>query len=395
MYILFLIIIIAVDILSYLTLSRGRIIKSRTAISYLKILHYLFSALSWTIIIILLIRRNEFDENPFLSLMMTLSFIFVIVWIPRVIITILSNISFWLSKAAPGLSRIINNFGISISAIIIIVLVSGNLIGRFNFKYDETEISYSDLPPALEGFRIVHISDMHLCSFHNREDKLEKVMNTINSLSPDLIVNTGDFVTLSWKEMVPFTSILGKAYGRYGKFAIPGNHDAGTYHPFYTDKDMETNVRKMDSLLKLSAYTQLKDSSLVLDINGVDIKVAGVITRGSIPDIIFGDLDKALGEEEADFTLLLSHDPNHWYNEIDSSDGIDLTLSGHTHGGQFGISLGRSRWSPASLLYPAWGGLYNKDESYLYVNRGLGTISLPVRIAMPPEITVITLKSKN
>ena len=256
------------------------------------------------------------------------------------------------------------------------------------------DVSRPGAPETLNGPHDgpgTHLSDMHLSSFHRNKDRLAELLEEVNALKPDIIVNTGDFVTIAWNELAPFTDILNMSVSKYGNFAIPGNHDAGTYHPYYKDTDRELNTKIIDSLLVESGYTQLKDSCVILNIKDSRLKIAGVITRGTIPDIIFGDLDKALGNQGADFTILLTHDPNHWYYELQESKIADLTLSGHTHGMQLGLRIRNFQWSPVSLLYPAWNGLYGANNNYLYVNRGLGTISLPLRIGMPPEITVITL----
>ena len=280
-----------------------------------------------------------------------------------------------------------------LSLLTILLVTSGTLYGRFNFQFEEIEIKYDNLPDDLEGLRIVHISDMHLSSFHRNKKRLRDLLKEITSLEPDILVNTGDFVTIAWNEMAPFTEILRESVSRYGNFAIPGNHDAGTYHPFYDDRDRRQNVSIFDSLLLESGYIQLKDSCVIINIEDSKLKIAGVITTGRVPDIIFGDLEKALGDKEADFTILLSHDPNHWYYELRESNKVNLTLSGHTHAMQLGFKIGKFQWSPASLIYPAWNGIYGAENNYIYVNRGLGTISLPSRIGMPPEITIITLSS--
>jgi len=393
--ILNIVILLAIDILSFLTIRSSRLIKSPAGISILKIAHILLSLFTWLLFILILVRGKDFDENKNISLMLYFGMMGLAIFLPRFVIILFSNLAYLLRKRLAGFSTSINYAGMLISALIILLVTAGTIRGRFNFKYTEYDISYDKLPAELDGFRIIHLSDMHLSSFHNKEDRLREAMEMVNSKNPSIIVYSGDFVTISWKEMSPFTSILASSVSRYGNFAIPGNHDAGTYHPHYSEEDRAVNVIKMDSLIEDSGYTQLKDSSVLLKVDDASIKIAGVITGGRIPDISFGDLDKALGQAEADFTILLSHDPNHWYYEIGSSDAIDLVLSGHTHGAQFGIRIGKFSWSPASWLYPAWGGLYNRDKTYLYVNRGLGTISLPTRIGMPPEITVINLCSSD
>lgn len=396
MYIIInIIIILAIDILSFITLSRGRIIERKGVVNAFKIIHLFLSLCIWILFIVLLFWKGDFADNRNISRLMLMGFFIAAIFIPRIIIVIFSNLAYFIYPRFPSAAKKINYSGIILSLLTILLVTSGTLYGRFNFQIEEINLKYDNLPEDLEGFRIVHISDMHLSSFHRNEDRLRDIIKEINSLEPDILINTGDFVTIAWNEIAPFTDILSESGSRYGNFAIPGNHDAGTYHPFYNDLDREQNVRIFDSLLFESGYTQLKDSCVILKIKDARLKIAGVISTGRVPDIIFGDMEKALGDKLADFTILLSHDPNHWYYDLQESDKVNLTLSGHTHGMQLGFKIGEFQWSPASFLYPAWNGVYGADNNYLYVNRGLGTISLPFRIGMPPEITVITLSGQN
>lgn len=361
----------------------------------MKLIHLILSLCIWILFIVILFWKGDFAENRNISRLMLMGFFMAAIFIPRIIVVVFSNLAYLIKSRFPSAAKKVNYSGIILSLLTILLVTSGTLIGRFNFRIEEVNIKYDNLPEDLEGFRIVHISDMHLSSFYRNEERLRDILKEISLLKPDILINTGDFVTIAWNEMAPFTDILSESVSRYGNFAIPGNHDAGTYHPFYNDTDREQNVHIFDSLLLESGYIQLKDSCAILKIKDARLKIAGVISTGKIPDIIFGNLEKALGDQKADFTILLSHDPNHWYYELQESDKLNLTLSGHTHGMQLGFKTGSFQWSPASLLYPAWNGVYGADNNFLYVNRGLGTISLPMRIGMPPEITLIQLVSEN
>jgi len=220
-------------------------------------------------------------------------------------------------------------------------------------------------------------------------------MKRINELEPDILVNTGDFVNVGWREAGRFDTILAKSSARYGKYAIMGNHDFGTYNPFFTEADMEINSRLIKRFIEASGYRVLNDEFTMLKIGEAGIALAGVNTKGSFPDIIHGDLEKALeGIYGADLKILLAHDPNQWDLEIAGKTDVDITLSGHTHGMQIGIMTEKIKWSPARYFYPRWGGLYREGDQYLVVTRGLGVMGMPFRIGMPPEITVITLKKE-
>ncbi len=289
-------------------------------------------------------------------------------------------------------NRLVTNIGIIISAIIFLVVAEGTLIGRFNFKTENYTVKIKGLKDDLNGLRIVQLSDLHLSCFYHHKDLLTKVVETVNDLNPDLLLNTGDFVTFGWREFNSFDTILKGSKATYGKFAVLGNHDSGGYQPFYTEADRDNNVLIMNNLIRASGYMVLNDEFTTLTIGDSKIAIIGVATKGSFPDIIYGDLDKAIsGIGEVDLKILLSHDPNHWDIATKGKTDIDLTFSGHTHGMQMGITAKNFRWSPARFFYSRWNGLYREGDQQLVVNRGLGVLAIPFRIWMPPEISVITL----
>lgn len=280
--------------------------------------------------------------------------------------------------------------------VLVVIYMAGALHGRFNFKYTRVDIEYDKLPSALEGFTIVHISDLHLKSFTRHPAKLAAVTDSINALGADIIVNTGDFVSLHYDEMEPFKGTLGTLRAKHGVYAIPGNHDTGLYSRKYNNDNYHEHLDIMGNILRAAGHIYLQDSTAVVKFDDVSLSLTGVATYGRVPDLSYGDPYSSLQETDSSgFRILLSHDPNHWVNEIRERSDIDLTLSGHTHGMQMGILFPGFQLSPASLLYPAWSGLYGENGNYLYVNRGLGTIGMPARIGMPPEITIITLKAKD
>jgi predicted MPP superfamily phosphohydrolase len=169
----------------------------------------------------------------------------------------------------------------------------------------------------------------------------------------------------------------------------------GTYDPDFTEADRDNNILIMNNLIKASGYQVLNDEFKTLKIGKARIALIGVVTGGRHPHVTHGNLNKAItGIDSVDLKILLSHDPNHWEEEVVGKTDIELTLSGHTHGMQMGIITKRFRWSPAKYFYPHWNGLYISGNQYHYVNRGLGVLAIPFRIWMPPEITVITLKKE-
>ena len=253
-------------------------------------------------------------------------------------------------------------------------------------------IKVKGLQKDLEGLRIVQISDLHLSSYYHHKDVMLRAINRVNELKPDLLINTGDFVTFAWREFGRFDTILRIPKAKYGNFAVMGNHDFGTYQPYYTEADRENNVLIMNNQIRSSGYTLLNDEFTTVKIKDATIAIIGIITKGSFPHIKYGNLNKATdGIGDVDYKILMSHDPNHWGEAVLGKTDIDLTLSGHTHGMQIGIITKKFRWSPAKFFYPRWNGLYREGNQQLIVNRGLGVLAVPFRIWMPPEISVITL----
>jgi predicted MPP superfamily phosphohydrolase len=220
-------------------------------------------------------------------------------------------------------------------------------------------------------------------------------MNEVNTYEPDLILNTGDFVSYGWREFDNYDTILVKAKSRYGNYAVMGNHDFGTYNHDFTEADRENNVLIMNNKIRLSGYKVLNNEYAVVNIGDAKIGLIGVTTMGRHPDIVHGDLGKAIsGLDSVDLKILLTHDPNHWAKAVEGKTDIGITLSGHTHGMQMGILTRKFKWSPSKYFYPHWNGLYSDGNQFQYVNRGLGVLAIPFRIWMPPEITIITLKAE-
>lgn len=388
-----LIILIISEVLTWKVIRQHYFDNSWMSYYFAALINSLISLWLWVLWFKSATYNGLFDEPGHIWLLMNLAGMIFAVVIPRLIMCAFHFTGRFLRKKTGSSSRILTNTGITISVAIMLLLTLSTIKGRFNFKTEEFTIKIEGLKPELEGLKIVQISDIHLPAFYHHPDRLEKVMTVINSLKPDLIINTGDFVTYGWREFGRSDTIIRKAVSRYGSFAVAGNHDFGTYHPDFTSADRKNNVLLMDRLITSSGYVLLNDTSRILTIGTAEIGIAGVITKGSFPDIIHGNLDKAIERiDSADLKILLSHDPNHWDKSVKGKTDIDITFSGHTHGMQVGILTRKIKWSPAKFFYPRWNGLYSEKDQHLVVNRGLGVLGIPFRIWMPPEITLITLK---
>ena len=288
--------------------------------------------------------------------------------------------------------RWLTNTGFIIMILIMTIITMGTLHGRFNFKTERVTIKIKGLNKELEGLKIVQLSDLHLAGFYHHPKVLQKVMDEVNAIKPDLILNTGDFVSYGWREFDNNDTILVKAKSKYGNYAVMGNHDFGTYDPDFTQAGRDSIVLMMNKLISASGYKVLNDEYTKVSIGDAKIGLIGVITMGRHPNMVHGDLRKAIaGLDSVDLEILLSHDPNQWAKDVTGKTDIGLTLSGHTHGMQMGILTKKFKWSPSKYFYPHWNGLYTDGNQFQYVNRGLGVLAIPFRIWMPPEITVITL----
>lgn len=294
-------------------------------------------------------------------------------------------------------STLLLKSGSVVAVFLFFSIVYGIVFGRFSCKTENIELTFDNLPPAFNNFKIVQISDLHLGSFYaSHSGYFEKAVASINAQNPDLIVFTGDMVNNLASEAKSWIPVFKKLRASYGKFSILGNHDYGTYYHWRNEEEKQENMKKLIEIHGLMGFSILLNQSTVIEKAGQKIGIAGVENWGKPPFPQYGDYRKAASRlDDVDFKILLSHDPSHWDEMIKNKTDVALTLSGHTHGFQFGFDIAGIKWSPVTLKYPKWKGLYSSNNQYLYVNVGLGYIGFPGRVGISPEITVITLKSKN
>lgn len=389
LFVLFLV----VETLTWVVIYRHFYRTSGKAFYFSSVLNLILSIWLWTIFARVQLNTDGFATPWYSWLSMNLMALVCAVAVPRLIIVVFHFTGIFLKIRN---ARTLTWTGMALSVLMSLVIAIGVFHGRFNIKTDNITLPVKDLPANMDGFKIVQISDLHLPTFYNHLNILDGLMDEINEQQPDLLINTGDFVNISWQEFGRNDTILSKAKGSYGSFAVLGNHDIGTYHPGYDETDYENNIARMNELITASGYRILTDENIIIDIEGSKIALIGVITKGRHPVMIHGNLEKAMsGADSADLKILLAHDPNQWTKDVRGKTDIDLTLSGHTHGMQMGILTKNFRWSPSIFFYPHWGGLFCDGDQYHYVNRGLGVLAIPFRIWMPAEITVITLTQKK
>lgn len=297
----------------------------------------------------------------------------------------------WLAGRFNKLAKqILCSLAWSCSILIFLIILFSITLGRYNYKVETVPVAFDNLPAAFNGYKIVHLTDIHLGSFGENYKGIPRLVEEVNNLHPDVIVFTGDMVNNYAAEMKPWIHILNQLKAKDGKFAVTGNHDYGDYSAWPSPEAKEANFEQFLRNMKASGFHMLNNANIPLSLNGDTIYIAGVENWGKPPFSRYGLLPKALRETDGNFVILLSHNPSHWNPEIQKHN-IPLTLSGHTHAMQMGIKIGNWKWSPAQYLYPEYDGLYRHNNQYLYVSRGQGYLGFPGRIGLRPEITEIIL----
>lgn len=273
--------------------------------------------------------------------------------------------------------------------------IHGILFGKYNYKVRHQQLYFTDLPKAFDGFKILQISDIHVGSFNNPKDVM-KGINLINAQDYDVLLFTGDIVNNLASEFDGWEPVFSQIKTpKYGKYSVIGNHDFGDYYPWNNDTIAKAkNFENVTLIHPKIGMKLLRNDHVWLEKDHEKIAIVGVDNWGFKFHQV-GDLEKAVQPlATADFKVLLSHDPSHWEHQVKKhSKNIQLTLSGHTHGMQFGIDLGDYfKWSPVQYVYKQWAGLYEDQGKKIYVNRGFGFHAYPGRVGIFPEITVLELK---
>ena len=263
----------------------------------------------------------------------------------------------------------------------------GFFIERNQCQIKNIEITSNEIPQSFNGYKIIHISDLHLHSFKGREKALQKFVNKINNQNADIVVFTGDLVSYGPWELNSLDTILSKIKANDGVYSVLGNHDYSAYSNFpdsiqwkYVDELKDRQFQMGWNLLLDENVSLIRDNDTISLIG-----VENISTHRSF--LSYGNLQNAMKDSSGDYKILLSHDPTHWELEVKDTPEIDLMLSGHTHAMQFSI-LG---WSPSSFIFNEVEGLFQNENQYLYVNIGLGETVMKTRIGAKPEITLIRL----
>mgnify|MGYP001493162543 FL=1 len=288
----------------------------------------------------------------------------------------------------------ISKIALIIAALPIPFVIHGIYRGRHNYRVLNYELEFNDLPAEFDGYKITHISDIHSGSLQ-KINKVEYAVDLINKQNSDLVLFTGDFVNNKAIELNKWKKIFSKIKAKDGKFSVLGNHDYGDYVNWKSDQEKKENFKNLLNSQKEMGFKLLLNESVNINSLNQSISLVGVENWGKGGFRKNGDIDKAcVGLRKKDFKVVMSHDPSHWDQILlNHQTHFHLTLSGHTHGMQFGIEIpGWIKWSPVKWVYKYWAGIYYEKNQYLNVNRGFGVLGFPGRVGVWPEISVITLK---
>ncbi|MCK4881200.1 MAG: metallophosphoesterase [Bacteroidales bacterium] len=366
--------------------------------------YYVYWGVTLMMLVTLIIAGSRFqqlrDPTRFFGITLIMG-IFLMLYVPKLLFNatqLLGDLAALVSALfrhdAGTLRRWFLLPGVLLGLLTFIGFGMGMARGRTNLKVFREKVSIHSLPKSFEGLRIVQLSDIHLAGFYNQPGYIRRVVKIVNALEPDMVCFTGDMVHNFSEEVDPFTAILNELKAPLGKYAVLGNHDYGVYFNWDSKKEESANLDRVKAQIRASGFDLLLNEHRTISLNGDSLEIIGVENWGKPPFPQLGDLHKAMSGANPDhIKILLSHDPSHWDLQVSQKENIDLTLSGHTHGMQFGIEIGKFRWSPSQWTYRHWAGLYRENGQQLYVNRGLGYTGFPGRVGIRPEITLITLQT--
>jgi predicted MPP superfamily phosphohydrolase len=400
-WILFVVFVLLIEIYAFQS------VKTLTKIRWVQ---YSYLAISLLILVYIIYSFTQFDRRigQNRQTLFTMGLL-LITFLPKIIIAVIllgedvvrliggSISAFTGDSAKPFLAdrrRFVSMAALGVAAIPFLSLLYGMTKGKYNFKVLKQTIFFPDLPDNFDGMTITQISDVHSGSFDNPE-AISHAIDLINAQKSDIVLFTGDIVNTHATEMHPWIETFRRIETpALGKYSVLGNHDYGEYVTWPSQQAKQANFEAIKDLHRQIGFKLLLNENIRIKKGEQEIALVGVENWGEGFKQA-GDLTKAsAGLRQEDFKILMSHDPSHWEYEVKNSKGnYHLTLSGHTHGLQFGIEIpGIIKWSPVQYRYKQWAGLYRHLGRYIYVNRGFGFHAYPGRVGIWPEITVIELK---
>lgn len=324
------------------------------------------------------------------SMLNLLFWLTLCIFLPSLLFVIISLIGKGIGLIWPAASFWSNIAGLIISLIWISISLYGIIAGWKRITTERVVISSSRIPAAFNGYRIVQLSDFHIGTYSASPNTVDRIVEAVNSLNPDLIVFTGDLVNNSSEEVTEFKSVLSRLKATDGIFSVLGNHDYCLYREYHSLDSPAKELAKVVATEGDIGWKLLRNESIQIHQGNDSIALVGVDNAGGRMFTNRSDLPKAvMGLPESEFKILLSHDPSHWRREVLPESDIDLMLAGHTHAMQFRIG----DWSPSKWTYAEWGGLYRHGDRLLYVSTGIGE-NIAFRFGAWPQIVLLTLESR-
>ncbi|WP_417429291.1 metallophosphoesterase [Halpernia sp.] len=377
--------------------------KTLTNNTWLRISYWVITVLVYGLFLyeVFNFKRSDQDQQK----IQIIASVFVIFILPKILIILMLfiediirlfnlGISYVSSSPThyPERRKFISLLGLGSAALLSYAFIDGIIFGKYRHNVRKVKIKIANLPASFKGYKVLQISDVHSGSFFHPE-KLQHAVDLINEQNADLVLFTGDMVNNFAEEFEPFVSLFKTIKSKDGKLSILGNHDYGDYADWLSPEEKAKNIPKLIEFQKQAGFEMLRNENRIIEKNGEKLYIIGVENWGIKPFPQYGDLDKASqGIPPEAAKILMSHDPTHFdYVVKKHPSNVQLTLSGHTHGMQFGIDLKNYRWSPVKYKYPKWADLYESEDKYLYVNRGFGVIGYPGRVGIDPEITLFEL----
>lgn len=339
-------------------------------------------------------HRVQFAATVVLALLLPKLFIVFFLLIDDIFRLLQFGFNYFSKKEThfPERRKFLSLAGLALAGVFTSLFLDGVAFGKYRHRVRKVKIKIKNLPESFKGYKIIQVSDMHAGSFFHPQ-KLQHAFDLINEQQPDLVLFTGDMVNNLAEEFNGVKNLFASIKAKDGKFSVLGNHDYGLYAQWNSKEEQAQNIPNLIKLKKEAGFETLLNEHRIIEKNGEKLYIIGVENWGLKPFPQYGDLDKATrGIPQNAAKILMSHDPTH-FDEIVKKhpSDISLTLSGHTHGMQFGLDLKNIKWSPVQYRYKKWADLYESEGKYLYVNRGFGVIGYPGRVGVLPEITLFEL----
>ena len=407
-FVIFLVLLLLIDLYAYKGVNTALANHSITLRRIVRFLYWTISVGIMGLLIYTMLDMQALRERRDHSYVFSLVALFLLFFLPKLVMVVfhglddLLHAGRWLyARMMPGTpeaegvlvdrANFLSQLGLIVAAVPFTGVLYGVTKGRHNFNVARVPIRSSKLPSAFDGLRIIHISDLHLGSYGGDTAIVKRGIELINAEKPDLILFTGDLVNDYADETMPFIKLFSGLKAKYGKYSVLGNHDYSDYPKWDSAQAKAENLDQLKRIQSEMGFKLFLDEHDEIEIDGQRIGLLGVQNWG-VRFQQYGDLARTMsGTGHLPFRILMTHDPTHWEAQVWGT-GIDLTLSGHTHGAQLGVRLGNTTYSPAQWVYKQWAGHYAERDQQLYINRGFGFIGFPGRVGMPPEITVLRLE---